>query len=323
MSSDDDLDLDDDFDPENLGPADPEPPTIAIEAHRLHHATEDEAIAEFEEIVGTPDEWGSQTVRYRMGSEWQRDWVIEVGHWLHTAKRFGFAAGLHRRLNGARKELHDAQAQGTLHQELAALMTVHYFTAIGWSFGAYEPPRQNPGEDIDVILGALDGTIVDQQVKGSGPHMRAVLGGLEKAAGQLPQPARRPSMIVMCSKERFPLSGDPHDVTRFLIGGTVQNDDGRVVLDEVWLKGNGRPLGKFREWPHVGAVALLDYRRGVDRLDYGCTVILNPWANPAAACHRDWIPRSRVLHLDGTTFRWMRGAIMGCIPDATAFVAAP
>src|SRR5687768_10407108 len=91
-------DLADEADLADLGYEPPSPPIIAIEAHLLHRASEADALAAFDEIVGTPAVWSSALLHYRARSEWQRDWKIEAGHWLVTAKRLGYADWIRGRL---------------------------------------------------------------------------------------------------------------------------------------------------------------------------------------------------------------------------------
>jgi hypothetical protein len=326
----------DELDLADLGPEPPSQPIIAIEAHLLHRGTEDEALAVFDEIVGTAADWGSRLVRRTMGSDFERDRVIEAGHWMLMAKRLGFAEGIRKRLKGARKLVTieidpNDQAHTTLHQELAPAMAVHYFTGIGWSYIEWEP---RPERGVDIVLAAPTGERIELQVKApdrpgyasqfgihGGEVDRWVREKLAQAADKLPPSPMQPQAIVITANRRLPLSGTPHVVTRMLLGGTIQHQDSAPVLDESWLRENRRPLGKFHKWPHVGAVVLLDYRRGADRFDYSCTVILNPWADPSAACRPEWFPHSRILYLDCDKFRWLRGAPMGSIPDGTPFVS--
>jgi hypothetical protein len=240
----------------------------------------------------------------------------------------------------------------SLTQELAPVMFAHYLTGTGWKFGAWEPPPPEPKTDIDETLVAPTGEEVDFQVKapdrpgkwmeeqlvvpGNGRVIKRqflflgevdewVRTALAKAAKQLPRKARRPQMIALCSQRQWPLGSSPRVIESTLLGSAV-NIDGLVRIDHhaIDLEIAANPTTPLRRgecrdnWDHVGGVVMLDYRRGFhhnghDNFDYLCTVILNPWAQPAARCHESWFPHARVLALRGEHFSWRPA-----VPDDTA-----
>jgi hypothetical protein len=300
-----------------------------IPATDLHTSTEDEALAAVDEFIGTAADWKSALIRYRMASEWQRDWLVEVGHWLLDANRHGFADAIPERLKGVRdQDLPDKDANDNAHKklntELAEAMTLYYFKGVGWSFHAHDVTA--PGEDIDLELAVPSGQLVALQVKapdtsgyndirssigGSDEHIRLALA---KAAGQLPRPARQPSIVVLCAQSSIPLCAATYVVERLLHGPTSSGDGIPAVI----LRRSA--LGKFAsEWTHVGAVVALNYLRS-EVPSYSSTVLLNPWAEPAARCDRGWFPRSRILWLDGSTFRWVGTPPFGSVADGTMLV---
>ena len=138
-----------------------------------------------------------------------------------------------------------------------------------------------------------------------------VLSQVAKAAGQLPRSTDAANLIVVSANRTWRLSGDPRCVVVDLVGGTLQ------VGGAISLPRSNR--GKFwtPEWKHVAGVVLLDYLASVDEFTYPCTVLFNPVADVKASA--DWFPRARVLELEGSTFRWVRGApgIAHTIPDGT------
>jgi hypothetical protein len=64
--------------------ADDEPAQkVAIDVSALHVVSDEDARAVFRELLGSPEEWNSPLVRYRMTSPWQDDWS-ETGSRAHV-----------------------------------------------------------------------------------------------------------------------------------------------------------------------------------------------------------------------------------------------
>lgn len=320
---------------------------VSIDAERLWIVSASLALRRFHSFMGSASGWVSPVVRYRMRSSWQRDWRIEVGQWLTLADRLGYLAAIQRLLNGAKKAVtQPTETSDVGHLVLATMlapaMVAHYFTSTGWTFEAWEPPRPRSGIDVDVRLRAPSGCTVAFQVKACDRPARVeggrivdgekdtwVRSALRKAAGQLPRPATEPAIVALCSQRNWPLASNPHVIESLLLGSSYSTDDELGVrlnpqqLDADLAHGLDVRAGEFRHgWKHVGAVLLLDLRRS-DSTDYMCTVILNPWCEPAATCQRRWFPHARILWLDGTVFRWDRGEPTSYFPDGTWLESLP
>lgn len=84
-------------------------------------------------------------MQYRMTSDWQDDWVIEVGNWLARADSLGYLdlilrnVQLLRTMAGVRDEGDGVHRKVT--QQLAQAMAVHHSLGIGWRFVS---PRAAP-----------------------------------------------------------------------------------------------------------------------------------------------------------------------------------
>jgi hypothetical protein len=212
---------------------------------------------------------------------------------------------------------------------MAPAMFEHYFCGTGWTFGGLEW-EHNGGSagDVDLQLSAPDGTPVMFQVKSpdqpglvvnhrlvGGEFDDRVVAAVEKAAGQLPRSGPEAKIIAVTPNRNWPLSSTPYCLVTKLIGGTVQFESGAIVLP----KAN---LGKFStpEWKHVSAVVILDYVRAAPPV-YGCTVLLNPWAEVRAP--ETWFRGGRVAVLDAESFRWAGGQPEdSMLPDGTRMVDA-
>jgi hypothetical protein len=70
---------------------DDDAPSPSAHAAELHDISDDEACALVDACLGAPETWEPELVKWRLDHESQRDWKIEVGHWLNTAKVHGFA----------------------------------------------------------------------------------------------------------------------------------------------------------------------------------------------------------------------------------------
>lgn len=69
---------------------DEDAPRIAIDAHALHFVSDEDARARFHALLGKGADWQSALMQYRTTSDWQDDWVIEVGNWLARADSLGY-----------------------------------------------------------------------------------------------------------------------------------------------------------------------------------------------------------------------------------------
>ena len=293
---------------------------VAIDTRGLHVASDDEARRAFEELLGRGDAWVSELMQYRTTSGWQDDWVVEVGNWLIRARQLGFldrllAPVLPQRAAAGSRAAGDP-VHRNVHQQLAQAMVVHYFVGTGWALRAFEPNvtdlrGDGTRADVDVQMSPMGTTtIVDMQVKGSGTlgvedreADAQILGGVAKAAAQLPDPPVGPALIVMVAQRGWPLYGDTH-VLETLIG-TSGYPDRRVLLHD-------QARGQLESWTHISGLVILDHRRGLEDADYGCAVLQNPWAeypvDPA------WFPHARVLTCVDGLFTWLRSA-----PSVTKF----
>lgn len=294
---------------------------VAIDVRALHVVSDEEAREVFRELLGQPEEWNSPLVRYRMTSAFQDDWVIEVGNWLARARSLGFVEDVLqpdslrdlRAREGQRDE--SDPVHRTLMQWLAQAMVPYYFLSTGWAFGSSEPGvtdlrADGTLADVDLQLYAPGGgPLVDMQVKGSGTLGRSqvdedILEALDYAITQLPDPPLGAALVVICAQRSWWLSADV-DVVETLIGSTSGYGNERVLLHD-------DERGRFATASHVSGVVILDHRRSLPNSDYGCTVLMNPWAtyelDPA------WFPHARVLSCHDGVFSWIRGA-----PHASTF----
>lgn len=294
---------------------------IAIDAHLLHVVSDGDATQLFEDLLGRGDAWTSELMRYRTTSGWQADWVIEVGNWLARARTLGFLDSVlgriqHRRALPGMRDASDP-VHRTVTQELAQAMAVHYLVGTGWRFHAYEPGegslrRDLKPADVDLQLGPPgDRRVVDMQVKSSGTlgvHDSVadaqICKGIGHAIKQLPDPPLDAALIVAAAQRGWWLSSDT-DVLESLIGSTTGYPDRRVLLHD-------DSHGDLKAAAQVSGILILDYRRGANSLDYGCTVLMNPWA--CYPLDPSWFPHARVLSFSDGVFSWIRGE-----PSATTF----
>lgn len=313
-------------------------PSPSIHAHELHAVDDNAARAFVDDVFGSSDEWQPLLIKYRLAAAEQADWKAEVGHWLRTADRLGFLENvLKRALDRAKspppevvRPVLDANDphHRVLAQELAPAMATHYFVGTGWAFDAWDPITGG-GVDVDVSLHAPGGPRVLLQVKApdqpgyvichrrvDGEYDDRVLGQIAKGATQLPSSATEATLIVVSANRISSLAANPRCVVVDLIGSSLQEGSGIRIPQA--------NRGKFwrPEWKHVSGVVLLDYlrgqtERGVDEFKYCCTVLPNPTAD--VQVEAEWFPRARVCVLEGSTFRWVRGApgISHTLPDGT------
>jgi hypothetical protein len=301
-----------------------------VKAEEIQQITNKEAIAFADEHLGDASKWHSSPIKYRLEADFQKDWKSEVGHWLYTAKQYGFIDTFLKRLisranqEGIKEEL-DRDPNDQLHtilfQDLAPAMAVHYFLGIGWEFIEWEP-NSPTGTDIDIKLKSPSNKKVVCQVKGSdlpgrrtkkhriinGENNQWVIKALDKAAKQLPKPAVNASMIIICPNRVWPMNVGP--LVSSLYGTTQHNSD----TNTTFLRREKTARFFTDEWTHIGAVTQLHLLRSVDVTGYGCRTLINPNAGDIAALtFRDY-PRCRVLHLDGNKFRWQ-----GVEPENSTF----
>jgi hypothetical protein len=282
--------------------------------------------------LGPAGDWSSPLLQYRLSAEFQSDWKVEVGHWLHAADQHGFTGELVHRVvsranNGRITSLGPLRDANDPHhrmfiQEFAPAILAYYLLASGWAFEAWEP---NVGEkvDVDLSLRSPSGARVHFQVKASdrpgyvvnhrlydGEDRASVLSGLRKGASQLPSPASHAGFVVLSPIRDFPL--DPFDIIPEAIGTTLCDSS-----KQVWL--SRTRLGRFwTEWTHVAGVILLDVVRA-DPIRYRCIVLTNPAASVRA--EPEWFPRAASCILEGDRFRWHGGEPSSCgLPTGTLLV---
>jgi hypothetical protein len=273
----------------------------SAERNELHEIDDDDACALVDATLGKAEEWRALIVQYRFRSDFQAHWKAEIGHWLNTARRCGYLDRLVERVRArannpacrisASVTIEDPSYRVLL-EEVHPAMVAHYLLRTGWGFRAWDTP-DGAGGDVDLAVTAPSGEPVDIQIKV--PGTQDPLAALEKAARQLRGSPNR-TMVVVCSRDQEHVSCSPEDFIASLIGISL-SQDGSVHLST---------RGRFAspEWSHVGAVVFLDYLPGLERQNYCCTVVLNPWCKPEAKIERDWFLYARVLRLDGDRFRW-------------------
>lgn len=325
----------------------PTGPRPTLTAADLAEASEDDALALVATQLAPLLSSSNPVVRQLVEKQFHRDWQVEAGRWLLFAQRHGFLDAVVKQVIGAAEAPPDAQ---NTHRDrffrtflawLAEPMAAYFFVRSGWGFGEWEPPRFKPVNDVDFILASPGAAPRDVLVQVKSPdvpgevvggrafggdndeHVWLAVGGgvLESgkrkkgAIGQLPSPAATPAMIVVHAHRHGSLAFEPSIETK-LVGATVQFESGRVTLPR-----NRRGAFFTPEWSHCGAVVLLDNLRGAEEFLYTCTVFINPNAEAAARCEREWFRGARVNYLDGDTFRWQAGAPeYSTIPDGTTLL---
>ncbi len=261
---------------------------VSLTASDLWPRSREEALSFANEHLGNSKFWQPSLVAYRLGSDFQDDWKVEVGFWLLAANQFGFLTALIQRITRARKESlapavtgPNDSAHRILLQELAPAMTVYYFARCGWTFVNWEPAVS--AGDVDVRLRCPHGVVTDIQVKApdrpgqvqnyqihDGECDSHVLSAIDKALKQLsasPSPQR---MVVVSAQRTYAVA--PMVLTSHLYG-KPSNVDNEVVLSK-----SARGAFATASGANVGAVVDLHLSRGVGATLYRSTVLLNPWA---------------------------------------------
>ena len=270
---------------------------VSVDAAVIRRYPAEQALRFASDVLGEPDAWPSSLIGYRLASEFQADWKLEVGCWLLLAHDLGFLPALRARLRRAATRVDSAPVGGpndkahlVLNQELAPAMAIYYFVSVGWTFDAWEPGVQNG--DVDIRLRSPDGRLVDVQVKApdqpgsissyrhvDGEFDDRVLSAIDHALLQLggtPGPCR---LVVVSPQRTWSIGG--HVLVRHLL-----SDRGLVKR------------------PGVAGVADLHLLRGLDETLYRCTVILNPWCTPSAALSAGLFPHARVHRTVNGVSEW-------------------
>jgi hypothetical protein len=287
---------------------------ISAAADGLRKCTVADALAIAEATLGDADVWARSLVAYRLTSEFQQDWKLEVGCWLRLADELGFLEQLRNRI---RRAVNEAQAPAVtgandsahriLLSELAPAMAAYYFVRQGWGFIEWEP--RTASADVDVRLRCPCGIVTDLQVKApdqpgerqrgrihEGEHDEWVCGAIRHAMQQLvasPGPQR---IIVVSPQRTFPISAAA--LTSFLCGRTIGTELG-VTLCSADRGAFASAAGR-----KTGAVIDLSLLRTEAEVFYRCTALLNPWAESNAAPDASVFANARVLHLENGTFSW-------------------
>jgi hypothetical protein len=311
-------------------------PSPNVRAGTLWKIPAEMALELVENHLGSPEAWAaSALVQYRLQDDFQADWKLEVGHWLHAAKQHEALERVVAPILGERdrrnrkypatRHLQDPRHL-KLHQHLAAAMTCHYLTGTGWSCRGFDT-EIGGSVDIDLEMSAGDGTLVKFQVKApdqpgkldqgcykNGDKDHRVIESLGHAVGQLHRPSHAVQMVALFAQRATSLALHPSCLIKQVYGRTVAHV-GEVVLQErdfgVFLKG---------DWDHVAGLVVLDLLRTYKATTYTCTVMLNPRA--AHPANPDWFPEGHVAILEGDSFRWLRGAPSLCfeLPTGTRLV---
>jgi hypothetical protein len=306
-------------------------------AEQLHRASPEEALALVDRVLGPAETWPSPLLAYRLGSDFQEDWKVELGQWLKAAEKFEFLDHVVKLIDDEKRpvkdqtdkvERHDLRHL-KLHQAVSAARVTHYLTATGWGFRGIETERGKE-IDIDIALTAPSGELVEFQAKS--PTIRnpnqpkddktddeRIVIAVDKGARQLPKPARGHAFLAVCANRDLSLAYRPECLVTHLIGSTYSWHGS----DQVFLERDEMSLGKFftPEWEHVSGIFLLDLVRGIDTRLNTCTVLLNP--NAKFQANPDWFPFARVCVLEGDKFRWVRGEPHGSgVPNGTLLIEA-
>jgi hypothetical protein len=275
---------------------------ISIDARTFRRYAVGDALQAVDDILGPPEVWAPSLIEFRLGSDSQADWKLEVGCWLLAAQEYGFLGRLQNRLGRARGEAVAPEVTGPndsahriLAQELAGAMATYYFTSFGWKFVSWEPPTV--GGDVDVRLLSPTGVTADVQVKSGGENDLWLLRSVDKGMKQLSS-SSGPIRIVVISPQRT-FTADADVLAIHLLGKP------RSVGESWWGVVRDNTAGfAIQPGTAVSAVADRSLLRGISETLYRCTVVCNPWVAPSGLLTPDEFPNARVLSLLGDKFVW-------------------
>ena len=288
---------------------------ISIDAKAFRRYPADDAARAVDDILGPPEIWGPSLIEFRLSSDSQADWKVEVGCWLLAAKEYRFLERLNNRLDRARNEAAHPEVTGPndsahkiLAQELVGAMVTYYFTSLGWTFVSWDQPF--PGGDVDVRLLSPSGISADLQVKApdqpghvsngqrvGGENDKWVLTSIDKGMKQLASSAGPIRMVVVSPQRTFQIDADVLAIHLLGTPRSVGESGWGVVRD-----GSGafaRPPGES-----ISGVVDLSLLRGMGETLYRCTVICNPWVSSPGLLAAGAFRHARVLSLDGDKFVW-------------------
>lgn len=276
----------------------------------------EEAIKCVEFVLGPSQEWAPSIIEYRLSSENQRDWLVEVGHWLLTAQNLGFLPALQKRLIGPKKNVGFASSRSVngpsnlgLGAALAEAMAVHFFVLRGWNFISWEPESNSGKCDVDFRLESPSGCETDFQVKApdqpgeQGPMRRThgeyddrIVGAARKALSQLHNSAGPARVVVICPQRDWP--APPGVLGGAVLGSTFCRDEGCVLPLE------HRGSFSTEEGKCISAAIDLHLLRGIDRTEYRGTVFLNPWCSEISRLSREEFFDCHVCGIEGDRLIW-------------------
>lgn len=289
---------------------------VSVDAGGLRRYSGSDALSFADEILGPPSTWSPSLIEYRLSSDSQAAWKVEVGNWLLLARDQGFLPRLLSRAARARHEASNPSVTGPndsahriLAQELAPVMAAYYFVGLGWRFVEWEPVTEVG--DVDVRLEAPSGITVDIQVKApdqpgelaggrvvDGEYDGRVLRAIDKAMGQLaaaPSPAR---MVVVSPQRTWTIEADV--LACHLLGNAVIGGDTDWGIDPGGSGAFARSPGSI-----ISAVVDLHLLLGLDETLYRCTVVQNPWILQSGILTKECFSHARVLTVQGDTFVWV------------------
>ncbi|HET6284268.1 MAG TPA: hypothetical protein VFH73_25150 [Polyangia bacterium] len=271
---------------------------VSIEAAAIRRHPAEEALSFATEILGEPSAWSSSIVGYRLASEFQADWKLEVGCWLLLARDLGFLPALRAKIRRATTRIGSAPVGGpndkahlVLNQELAPAMVIYYFVSLGWTFDGWEPDVQNG--DVDVRLRSPDTRIVDLQVKA--PDQPGSVAAHRRVDGEFDE-----RVLTAVDNALDQLDGTPGPCRLVVVSPQrTWSMDGNVLLHHLLSD------DRLAKRPAVSGVADLHLLRGLDQTLYRFTVILNPWCNASASLPVSAFPHARVYRTIEGVSEWV------------------
>jgi hypothetical protein len=294
---------------------------ISIDSELLGVFEKDQAIEFADSVLGEAGRWSPTILSYRLSSDFQKDWKIEVGRWLLTAERFDFLGPLKSRLIRATNDILNPQGSGAeqsthviLLSELAAAKIVYYLTNTGWKFLEWEPKIEKG--DVDIRLISPSGITTDIQVKcPNGDQDDWVASMVDKAAKQLansPGPAR---MIVLAPRNTW--GTDLNSLAPYVIGSAIGNGQGYTSLKKHMRGIFGDDCNK-----QLTSVCDIQLVRGINETLYRSTVFLNPWCNKPSLLNIEDFQGARVCTLIDNKFIWFPEEPFQCgaLPNGTEYI---